>query len=118
EATLALVGVEQDAARLDPFERQHQPRNATAGTQVEESSGRTHQARERPGMVDVVLDRARTHHAQGLRLLQHTDQLPGRAHRYAGRSTTRRRGSSPSDSLATPSIVPATSWTTFRSAAD
>ena len=81
------------------------------------------------GVVELALDRAGAEQAERARVLEDLDQLVGSrplrvrsGHRrtlasadQAGRSTTRRRGSSPSDAVAMPSISDAVSWTTLRS---
>ena len=129
----ALLRVEQHRAR--------RPGNATASTSpgrpppAPRSRNAPCERTDRPGQVDGVVELAtrpgpgprnpsprassRIPTARGSGPTAATGPVTGeRGRRSGGRSTTRRRGSSPSDSVATPSISDAVSCTTLRSIAD
>src|SRR5437763_10352579 len=96
---------------------QHQAGNAATGTEVEAVHvvGQFPGDGEAAGVVDVETDRAGSEEPERSRPLEKGVE---RAQSPSGRITTRRRGSSPSDAVTTPSMVFTVSCTTLRSAGD
>ena len=96
--------------------RDHEPGEPATGSQIEDPPRGRVQHRGKIGRVlELAADGPRSDEPPTLRLGDERVEV-GAGH--AGRSTTRRRGSSPSDSVATPSISAAVSCTTLRSDAD
>src|SRR5207237_8214184 len=121
EVGSAVVAVEQHPGRRREGVGQDQSRHAAAGAQVKGVSGCvqcTGCGRPEPeGMRDVGLDRTGPEEPEALGLLEDGGDRP-QDEVASGVITTRRRGSSPSEVVLTPSMVFTVSWTTLRSAGD
>lgn len=115
EAGSAGVAVDERAPDRGPVQRENKTRHTAPTAEIEQPSVRSAAGRlgESSGVVDVWDHLARPEEAQPTGFLQHGAEL---AHAQTGLITTRRRGSSPSDDVETPSIVLAVSCTTLRSA--
>ena len=116
----ALARLQQDPPRRRPPPRERKTRDATARTEVEREIRRRHGVAERPSVSRCPRPApgprkpsrcARRHSTSTGSIASFRAQLVA-----AGRITTRRRGSSPSDVVETPSSSLTTSWTTLRSA--
>jgi len=111
------VGVQERPSTGRPRHCEHESRYATAAPEVERPFGRIDD-QKRFGVVQVVGDRGWPDEPQALgpfqRLGQRVDQALSAA--VTGMITTRRRGSSPSEVVATPSMSLTVSCTTLRSA--
>ena len=126
EVAPPLGRIEQHADNIGAVGQDHQPRKPAAGSEVEEPDvGRSARTKARAWSSWGRGDPARGvrwparrpdgFDPPGRRGGGAADPRP-RSNRQAGRITTRRRGSSPSEIVLTPSIVPTVSWTTLRSA--
>src|SRR5206468_2209946 len=103
EPAPALGRVDEDPRRLDPLQRQDEARHSPTGPQVERSSRCTARgADETLRMLDVVLDRPWPQEPQVTGPFQDGNECRC-AQLDAGEITTRRRGSSPSELVVTPS---------------
>src|SRR5262249_1765069 len=118
-------GIEQHAGRPRPDLQQDQPRNPGPRPEIQEAAPELglDGGRHRLGVLQVCLDGTGPEHSSALGdlelLRQPSPPVPGdhRPPGQAGRITTRRRGSSPSETVLTPSISATTSSTTLRSEA-
>src|SRR5205814_1775258 len=111
------AGVQERPPTGRPRQREHESRYSAAATEVERPLGGIDD-QECLRVAQVVGDRARPDEPEPLgpfqRLDQRIDQALSAA--LAGMITTRRRGSSPSEVVATPSMSLTVSCTTLRSA--
>ena len=126
------LGVEQHARRRRPLVEQHQARESAAAPEVEEvrsAVGPTRDAPDRAAWSICAFERPGAEQPELPGVLEDATRRgcepsgsEARSRTAASgsgrRSTTRRRGSSPSDAVAMPSISATVSWTTLRSLAD
>ena len=112
-----LVGVQERPSTGWPRDGEYESGHSTAAAEVE-CQFRWVDDQERFRVAQMISDRARPDEPQALgsfeRLGQRVDQSLSAA--VAGMITTRRRGSSPSEVVATPSMSLTVSCTTLRSA--
>ena len=109
--------VEQHGDRVGPQTGQHQPGHPSAAAEVDEGGrllGKS--GGEALGVADVRLDGAWPEEAPAVGLPQERVESEWDQLLAVGAITTRRRGSSPSDAVMTPSMSLAVSWITLRSA--
>lgn len=105
EVGSSLAGVQQDPLRVLETRREHKPGNPTAAAEVETSPGgfteHEQSVDEAGAVVDLVVNRPRTEKAQVTGLLEDIAKC---GQSLTGVITTRRRGSSPSEDVATPGM--------------
>ena len=120
EPAAPLPGVEKDERDLGSGLGQHQTGHSTTTAQVESPlRARRYAGGQLEGMSDVAVHRPRTEEPEVLRPAQNRLQWRGRGQTpQTARMTTRRRGSSPSEIVDTPSISFTVSCTTLRSTGD
>ena len=112
------VDVQQRPLRLRERRRQEQPGHAPTTAQIKcRTVQRSQGQRKRRGRGDVGLERSGSEKAKSPGFGQGSEHRLLIVHdAYAGDTTTRRRGSSPSDDVETPSISFMASWMILRSA--
>jgi len=116
EGGAAGAALEQRDLGSGPGQREHEAGDAATGAEVEDLPLRlADQLGHRRRVGGVGRDRCRAEESLALRLFE--DGGERRPHQL-GRTTTRRRGSSPSDKVPTPSTPAMASCTTLRSEAD
>lgn len=115
EPAPALPGVEQHDLELGTGSGQDEPGHTAAAAEVEAPPGATRQgSTQGQSMVDVAVDGAGPEKAETLGPLEDVSQVIVQT----ALITTRRRGSSPSETVATPSISFTVSCTILRSTGD
>jgi len=136
EAGSPFTRIEEHTGRAGPLLRENKAGDAATAAEVEEPTGAgADGVGERERVLEVTVYIPRPEEAEPLRVLENRPERlgPGTVHRstqrrrlraadsrlpaQARRSTTRRRGSSPSDTVVTPSISATASCTIFRSEA-
>lgn len=118
EPAPAFSGIEQHDLELGTGGGQDEPGDAAATAEVEAPPGAAQQrSAQGQSMVDVAVDRAGPQETQTLGTLEDISQRSPVIAQTA-LITTRRRGSSPSETVATPSISFTVSCTILRSRGD
>src|SRR5581483_9910783 len=121
ERRTPILHVDEHPARARPPPGEGETGNPPAAAEVDRPGRGRDGGMVGPGVGQVVLDRAGTEEAEPASSFELGAQRAVRVAQDgsaggAGRITTRRWGSSPSDVVCTPSISFTTSWTTLRSA--
>ncbi len=105
ERGASFARVEQNPLRRRPLQRKHQPRDSCAATQIQGPPRFANRVHEGRCVIEVVFDRPGAEEPEPLRskedVLERLGQLSSAV--GAGEMTTRRRGSSPSELVTTPS---------------
>src|SRR5581483_11906826 len=116
-----LPGVEQRHLQLRSKVGHDQAGDAAAGSEVEDAAAFRQPGQQRPGVGHVPVHRPGPEEAERLGPAQHLGQggvAQDEPELASDLMTTHRRGSSPSDTVATPSISFTMSWTILRSTGD
>jgi len=113
------AGLEEGQLQLRPVGGQHQAGKASATAEIQRPPALRQAGQQRPPVGDLPAHRAGAEKAEILGPGQDLVEI-GLAQEELARAlmTTRRRGSSPSETVATPSISFTMSWTILRSTGD
>lgn len=121
-----MTGFEQGQVERRPVVGYDQPGQAPAAAEVEHPAALRQPGEETPAVFDLAVHRAGTEKPERLgpeedggKVGVRQEEEPGWLAELAkALMTTRRRGSSPSETVATPSISLTMSWTILRSTGD